>query len=633
MMRKTYILLLILLLGFSLCLINGSFAEFNEKIKDADFILEDDFEFPMAEGPAYIQGNAEFQRSPDGIIGDPDFEKMRDLPPDSQDYILGTKVGLIAIPLRNNPARFRPWTGFLVGPDLFMTNHHCIHDDEGPLPLENAAILMDYYQEPDVDPTLGGVTAGVLAVVRADALKDYALLRLDKSIGYTYGWLELDTETRVNSSQHVKLISHNRGRSKEIVRRNSQIVDIPAGDPLEGDPFAFLYLADTESGADGSPVFLSDGTGVIGIHHTARTRGGVPVYNTGSLMSYIVPEIEQWLPSQMITFTPSTMPDQTFMVGTSVSLTLPSATDGISPYTYTLSPSLPAGLQFHAPDRWIYGTPTTVTETTRFTYIATDVTGGYAALNFTIEVRAEAAPDLLVDVNGDGQVSVVDLAIVALSYGMRLPAGINLPADVNADGVVDILDITVVAQGIDAAVGHLGGLSLPEIEAALLAAAEQAEDLEDVAAAPNALSGGNLTSHNVAAALAEAKQFAISDMHVKKGIPVVLEKLLQLLTETKAIPETTALLPNYPNPFNPETWIPYHLATDAEVIVTIYDMRGVLVRELTLGHQPAGIYESRGRAAYWDGRNQIGEQVASGVYFYTLTAGDFTTTRKLFIRK
>ena len=100
-----------------------------------------------------------------------------------------------------------------------------------------------------------------------------------------------------------------------------------------------------------------------------------------------------------------------------------------------------------------------------------------------------------------------------------------------------------------------------------------------------------------------------------------------------AIPKATALHANYPNPFNPETWIPYQLATAADVTVTIYDLRGVRVRQLVLGHQPAGVYQSRSRAAYWDGRNSFGEPVASGLYFYTLTAGDFTATRKLLIRK
>ena len=99
------------------------------------------------------------------------------------------------------------------------------------------------------------------------------------------------------------------------------------------------------------------------------------------------------------------------------------------------------------------------------------------------------------------------------------------------------------------------------------------------------------------------------------------------------LPDTTALLSNYPNPFNPETWIPYQLAKPAEVTLTIYDVRGVVVRELKLGHQPAGVYHSRSRAIYWDGRNGIGERVASGLYFYTFTAGDFTATHKLLIRK
>ncbi len=99
------------------------------------------------------------------------------------------------------------------------------------------------------------------------------------------------------------------------------------------------------------------------------------------------------------------------------------------------------------------------------------------------------------------------------------------------------------------------------------------------------------------------------------------------------IPEETSLLPNYPNPFNPETWIPYQLAEPAEVTLTLYDISGRVVRNLDLGHQHAGVYHSRSRAAYWDGRNAQGEPVASGVYFYTLKAGDFAATRKMLIRK
>ena len=113
----------------------------------------------------------------------------------------------------------------------------------------------------------------------------------------------------------------------------------------------------------------------------------------------------------------------------------------------------------------------------------------------------------------------------------------------------------------------------------------------------------------------------------KQGIKN-LENLLASL-----IPEETALFANYPNPFNPETWIPYQLAEPADVTLAIYDMNGQLVRRLVVGHQAVGMYQSRSRAVYWDGRNQLGESVASGLYFYTLTAGDFTETRRMLILK
>ena len=324
--------------------------------------------------------------------------------------------------------------------------------------------------------------------------------------------------------------------------------------------------------------------------------------------------IPQTSPGDGLRFTPNTVADQTFEVGTAVSLTLPVATGGTEPYIYTLAP-IPEGLDFESDTRQLGGIPTSV-GTTNVTYTATDTTGESATLNFTITVLEEGVAEDPLDVDRDGQITVVDLAIVALFYGTQVPAGMSLPADVNADGSVDILDLTLVAQAIDAAGGN--GFSLADIAAAL----------EAVAAAPNAVSGGNFAYRNVAAALADAK--------IEKGIPeTVLKALQQLLTEMERaeIPESTALLPNYPNPFNPETWIPYHLAQAANVTLTVYDVRGSVVRELRLGHQPAGVYVNRGRAAYWDGKNQLGEKVASGVYFYTLAAGEFTATRKLLIEK
>ena len=109
--------------------------------------------------------------------------------------------------------------------------------------------------------------------------------------------------------------------------------------------------------------------------------------------------------------------------------------------------------------------------------------------------------------------------------------------------------------------------------------------------------------------------------------------LASLWHDLSHIPEETTLMPNYPNPFNPETWIPYQLATPADITVAIHAADGRLVRTLAFGYQTAGVYKSKGRAAYWDGRNAQGEPVASGIYFYTLMAGDFTATRKLLIQK
>ena len=97
--------------------------------------------------------------------------------------------------------------------------------------------------------------------------------------------------------------------------------------------------------------------------------------------------------------------------------------------------------------------------------------------------------------------------------------------------------------------------------------------------------------------------------------------------------KATVLLQNYPNPFNPETWLPYDLEKEAEVSIEIYNISGQLVRTLPLGFQTRGRYQSREKAAYWDGRNQFGERTASGVYFYLMRAGDYYKTRKMAILK
>jgi hypothetical protein len=99
------------------------------------------------------------------------------------------------------------------------------------------------------------------------------------------------------------------------------------------------------------------------------------------------------------------------------------------------------------------------------------------------------------------------------------------------------------------------------------------------------------------------------------------------------IPLKFALLQNYPNPFNPDTWLPYELAADAAVMIRIYDMKGQLVRQLDFGNQKAGYYVDKTTAAYWDGKDQLGQRVASGIYFYSLKAGDFESVRRMVILK
>ena len=185
--------------------------------------------------------------------------------------------------------------------------------------------------------------------------------------------------------------------------------------------------------------------------------------------------------------------------------------------------------------------------------------------------------------NRDGVVNILDLIRVAQQLGKRLRP--NSPEDINGDGTVNIFDLTLVAQGI-------GG-----------------------AAAPGAATG-RVDAATIEAWIAQARLANDGSIAFRQGI-ANLESLLASLI----IPQATALLANYPNPFNPETWIPYQLASPAEVTLTIYDLNGGEVRHLEVGHQAAGVYQSRSRAAYWDGRNGRGESVASGALFLHVESG------------
>ena len=238
---------------------------------------------------------------------------------------------------------------------------------------------------------------------------------------------------------------------------------------------------------------------------------------------------------------------------------------------------------------FVYATAAALESSVRFIAIAVEAPK-------RITENVEAPEYIAEDVNGDGVVDVQDLVLVVDSLG---ETGQN-KADVNGDGNVDIADVLLVAGAF-------------EVDAAA------------PALHPSALEG--FTEAEVQRLLTRARQLALTDPAYLRGI-AVLEQLLALL-----LPRETTLLANYPNPFNPETWIPYQLAKPTEVTLHIYSVKGELVRTLALGHQPVGMYHSKSRAAYWDGRNEQGEKVASGVYFYTLSAGGFTPTRKMLVRK
>lgn len=203
------------------------------------------------------------------------------------------------------------------------------------------------------------------------------------------------------------------------------------------------------------------------------------------------------------------------------------------------------------------------------------------------------------DINNDGRVDIHDLVLVSDNFGEETPT--HPKVDINKDGKVDLLDLLLVAA-------HFGESALPASPSTSPPISTSHFDLmEQWLVEARFVNDGSLTfQHGIAA----------------------LERLMNT-----TVPEETALLPNYPNPFNPETWIPYDLAEDSDVDIHIYTAKGEVVRQLSLGYRSAGTYRSRARAAYWDGRNAVGESVASGIYFYTLQAGPFKATRRMIIMK
>ncbi len=214
------------------------------------------------------------------------------------------------------------------------------------------------------------------------------------------------------------------------------------------------------------------------------------------------------------------------------------------------------------------------------------------------------------DVNQDGQVDIRDLIEVAQYIGET--ENPDPRADVNGDGTIDIRDLLIVSQ-------HLG-------ESTETAAPFRTPSVRFPALVKN-ITEGDVTLELIQTWIDLAQIANDGSLAFKRGI-ANLERLL-----AEMLPDKTELLANYPNPFNPETWIPYNLAKTAEVQITIYNIKGSVIRQLDLGQKAAGNYTVRSRAAHWDGHNNDGEKVASGIYFYQLRAGDYEHTRRMLIVK
>ena len=202
------------------------------------------------------------------------------------------------------------------------------------------------------------------------------------------------------------------------------------------------------------------------------------------------------------------------------------------------------------------------------------------------------------DINGDGSVDSADVDMLLLAVLAELT---DAKYDVNGDGEVDAKDVRAVNKNVDP-----GAASAPTLLGTKLSAVQIDR-------------------------LKEQIDLLIASGDRSPDTMRILTYLQQLIVMAR--PEKTQLLANYPNPFNPETWIPYELATDTTVKITIYNTQGVVIRTLELGHQSAGYYTGRDRAAYWDGRNALGEQVASGIYFYQFETDEISSMRKMVILK
>ncbi|MDE0301104.1 MAG: IPT/TIG domain-containing protein [Candidatus Poribacteria bacterium] len=219
------------------------------------------------------------------------------------------------------------------------------------------------------------------------------------------------------------------------------------------------------------------------------------------------------------------------------------------------------------------------------------------------------------DVDKNGSVNIFDLVTVASQFGQ---SGQGLSGDIDGNGAVNIFDLVLVAS-------HFGEATVASAPPRLARFSKDSGTTRHVDM--RFLDRDNSMRRRTALTVLEN----LSDTDPQALLAAKL--LRQWLAANGEIPSESLLLPNYPNPFNPETWIPYNLAKPAHVSIRVFDMLGQPVKVLEIGHRHAGGYVEHSQAAYWNGRNEAGELVASGVYFYSIEAGEFNATRKMVIGK
>jgi hypothetical protein len=260
------------------------------------------------------------------------------------------------------------------------------------------------------------------------------------------------------------------------------------------------------------------------------------------------------------------------------------------------------------------------------------------------------------DVREDGEIKSSDaIVILRMAVGLAAP-GVDMARDAGGQITVTLAEAHGVAGGsitvpvkVDNTYGLSGGDISISYDPAVLRAVDVSSDPDVLLVSSFGESGmvriAFANSHRLSNKTVAKIRFHILaddispltvravELYNSDALPLISRGIDREFSSWAIPPEHSKLLQNYPNPLNPETWIPYQLKDAGEVTIRIYNTAGELVREIDLGYKPAGLYVSSDRAARWDGANRFGTLVASGVYFYSIQAGDFIAVRKLIVLK